>query len=298
MTTNTSLFAQILPMFTDQIERAATEALRHILEQSESARGALEHMLLTAGAEVGSLSRFRTEVTGEEGERVDLVCYDIKGVERVIIEAKFGAGLTDNQPNTYIERLPEKGHSVLLLIAPAQYTETLWPELWRRAATDYTLTLISESGDLRSAVIDGSECKMMATNWRAVLERMESRASKAGELATVCDIRQLIGLTERKSSERGLCLCGCGEAIRPTSRYYDDHYKRVRDTLGRVQKMWVRTQWGIQDAKITDEDLSLFTYIVARAEVDPGLSAAGHSASAIRRFAAELGLRDRRASAD
>ncbi len=38
----TSLFAQILPMFTGQTERAATEALRHILQRSEAARGALD----------------------------------------------------------------------------------------------------------------------------------------------------------------------------------------------------------------------------------------------------------------
>ena len=52
----TSLFAQILPMFTGQTERAATEALRHILQQSEAARGALEQMLRTAGVETSSLS--------------------------------------------------------------------------------------------------------------------------------------------------------------------------------------------------------------------------------------------------
>ncbi len=133
MATNTSLFAQILPMFTGQTERAATEALRHILVQSELAREALEQMLRTAGVEVGSLTRFQTEASGDEGERVDLVCYDASGDERVLIEAKFWAGLTDNQPNTYLSRMPEDGYSVLLFVAPAQRIETLWPELRRRA---------------------------------------------------------------------------------------------------------------------------------------------------------------------
>ena len=131
-----TLFAQILPIFTNQTERVATEALRYILQQSEPARNALERTLLTAGVEVGSLTRFQTEASGDEGERVDLVCYDERGTKRVLIEAKFWAGLTDNQPNTYLAGLPEEGHSALLFVAPAQRMETLWPELCGRAEAE------------------------------------------------------------------------------------------------------------------------------------------------------------------
>ena len=203
MTTSATLFAQILPMFTGQTERAATEALRHILAQSEAARSALEQMLLAAGAEVGSLTRFQTEASGDEGERVDLVCCDASGTERTLIEAKFWAGLTDNQPNTYLARLPEDTHSALLFVAPAQRIETLWPELCRRAEERHKLTVISEtptSGEPRGVSIDSNGHKMLLTSWRAVLEQMQSRASMAGDAAAVRDIEQLLGLTERMDS--------------------------------------------------------------------------------------------------
>ena len=203
MTTNITLFAQIVPMF-GQTEVAATAALRHILKQSESARSALERMLLNAGVEVGSLTRFQTEAIGEEGERVDLVCYDEHGVERVLIEAKFWAGLTDNQPSTYLARLPEDTHSVLMFIVPAQRIETLWPELCRRAEEQHKLSVTSDtptSGELRGISVDGNGHKMMVTSWRAVLEQMESRASMTTDLATVADIKQLRGLTERMDSD-------------------------------------------------------------------------------------------------
>ena len=204
MTTNTTLFAQILPIFTPQTERVATEALRYILEQSQSARFALEQMLLTAGVEIGSLTRFKTEVSGDEGERVDLVCYDGDGTKRVLIEAKFWAGLTDNQPNTYLERLPEDTHSALLFVAPAQRIETLWPELCRRAEEQHKLIVTSDtptSGELRGVSIDSNGHKMMLTSWRAVLQQMESRASVAGDAPAVRDIEQLLGLTERLDSD-------------------------------------------------------------------------------------------------
>lgn len=200
MTSDTTLFAQIVPMF-GQTEVAATAALRHILEQSESTRNALERMLLTAGVETGSLTQFQTEAIGDEGERVDLVCSDANGTERVLIEAKFWAGLTDNQPNTYLARLPKEGHSVLLFVVPAQRMETLWPELCGRAEKEHELTILSESGDLRSAAIDGNERKMMATSWRTVLDHMESQASLTGDRAAVRNIEQLLGLTERMDSD-------------------------------------------------------------------------------------------------
>ena len=81
MTTYDSLFAHIVPMY-GKTEVVATEALKYILEQSEAARHALEQMLSAAGVEIGSLTRFQTEAPGDEGERVDLVCYDVSGDER------------------------------------------------------------------------------------------------------------------------------------------------------------------------------------------------------------------------
>lgn len=200
MTTQNSLLAHIVPLY-GKTELVATEALRYILQQSEAARAALESMLRAAGVEVGSLTRFQTEAIGDEGERVDLVCYDENGTERVLIEAKFWAGLTDNQPNTYLARLPEDGQSALMFVAPAQRIETLWPTLSTRAEEQHQLTSPSESGDLRSAAIDGSGRKMMLTSWRAVLMQMESQASIAGGRAAVRDIEQLVGLTERMDSD-------------------------------------------------------------------------------------------------
>lgn len=197
MTTQTTLLAAVMPLFTDQIERAATEALRHILQQSAPARDALSGMLLSAGVTTDPLTRFQTEVGGDDGERVDLVCADDTGEERVLIEAKFWAGLTDNQPNIYLARLPQTGDSALLFVAPAQRLETLWPELCRRAQRLHQLTLIDESGDLRRAAVNESPRQMLLTSWRALLEQMATRAGNAGDTAIATDIRQLLGLTQR-----------------------------------------------------------------------------------------------------
>ena len=208
MTADNTLLAHIVPIY-GKTELVATEALRYILQKSEAARKALESMMVSAGVELGSLTRFQTEAAGEEGERVDLVCYDEAGTERVLIEAKFWAGLTDNQPNTYLARLPEDIHSALMFVAPAQRIETLWPELCRRAEEQHELAVDSDahtSGELRGVSVDRGGHKMLVTSWRTVLEQMESLANMAGDGSTARDVQQLRGLTERMDSDAFLPL--------------------------------------------------------------------------------------------
>ncbi len=106
MSYETTLFAHIAPRLTDRIEDVAVEALGHILSNSEAARSALEETVGLGGAIVGPIDRVQTQVTDEEGARPDLVGFDDKGTKRVLIEAKFWAGLTPNQPNQYLKQLP------------------------------------------------------------------------------------------------------------------------------------------------------------------------------------------------
>ena len=207
MSTRTGLFAKVLPLFTSNTEQAATAALKYILEQSDSARKALEQKLINARVEVGPLTRFQTEVSGDEHERVDLVCYDEHGAERVLIEAKFWAGLTDNQPNTYFERLPCDSASVLLFIAPYARQRTLWPRLRDRlAAGNISLTDVHTTDFLCSAVDGDGKRHLVLTSWRSLLMDITRQASGAGDKGTEDDVAQLRGLTEREDAHAFLPL--------------------------------------------------------------------------------------------
>jgi hypothetical protein len=51
----------------------------------------------------------------------------------LLIEAKFWAGLTENQPVTYLRSSLDSGQpGCLLFVMPAARLETVWPELVRR----------------------------------------------------------------------------------------------------------------------------------------------------------------------
>ena len=101
-----TLLAKLASKFGPQTENLAVDALGHILSGSKAARLALSKMIEAGGAVVGEIAQVRTQATGKEGERPDLAGFDRDGRERVLIEAKFWAGLTGNQPVAYLERLP------------------------------------------------------------------------------------------------------------------------------------------------------------------------------------------------
>ena len=185
-----------------QIETIATEALGYILSFSEAARNALRDMIRTGGADIDPIARVQTEVVGKKMERVDLSAYNDAGEERVLIEAKFWAGLTGNQPNAYLERLLQNTEpSALLFVAPAARLETLWPHLQGRAKSKgFALGGGSETGDLRTAAVAGSNRFLMLTSWRALLDSMSSHASVDGDSSAERCILELNGLCEQQDT--------------------------------------------------------------------------------------------------
>ena len=201
MSTETTLFAHIAPRLTDRIEDVAVEALGHILSNSEAARSALEETVRLGGANVDSIDRVQTQVINEEGGRPDLVAFNEKGARQVLMEAKFWAGLTPNQPNQYLDQLPHGRPAALLFVAPAKRIPMLWPKLLRRAKDKFQLSARSKSKTLYSAMVDDGEHRLQLISWAALLERMETQAKSVGDAATRGDIQQLMGLTERMDAD-------------------------------------------------------------------------------------------------
>ena len=211
-----TLLAKLAPQFSAQTENVAVEALSHILSGSKAARSALADVLNSGGAEVGRIAQVRTQVTGKDGERPDLVGFDQDGEKRVLIEAKFWAGLTESQPVAYLKSLTENGRpdpqqglkpSALLFVAPAARLDSLWAELCRQASNSgITLALSRDDpGGLRSArAYDG--LYLLLTSWRSLLSRMAAAAAAAADSHTETDIRQLHGLCEREDGEAFLPL--------------------------------------------------------------------------------------------
>jgi hypothetical protein len=130
-----TVFSHIIQKrFSAVNEDVATDALAFVLETSDAAKRGMMKLLRGLIPELPPL-RFETQ-QGEGGIRPDM--WGFADTEpRVFLENKFWAGLTDNQPVTYLKRLAARSQpTALLVVAPAAREQTLWRELIRRLDTE------------------------------------------------------------------------------------------------------------------------------------------------------------------
>ena len=229
MATGNTLLAHLSTKFTGRTEDIAVEALGHILSSSEAARKGLVDVLRKDGVEISEISRADTQRKGDQGGRPDLACYS-SGDVSLLIEAKFWAPLTSNQPVTYLKSLPDDRPSALLFVAPETRFVPLWAELRRRIeeAEDVSITLgESVVRDGIHATTVGYERKLVMTSWAVLLGHMESRASDAGDGAAQNDIQQLRGLAVRADAETLLPMSK--EQLGPELPRFVTHMNRLVD---------------------------------------------------------------------
>jgi hypothetical protein len=229
--------AQSLP----QTENLASEALVFILANSPTARRALTEYLTHPNLDIPKELAFRSQVKDESETIPDIVGVDEDGVEHVLIEAKFWAGLTDNQPVEYLNRMASKS-GVLLFLVPDARLETLWPELVRRCEdARMTPTPVEiASRHWRCARVGAKQ--MGITSWRRLLAYLSGAVVKAGERDAAQDIEQLKDLCDRMDSDAFLPLTG-GDLAPQIGR----RFAQFCDLVDRATEVLV--QKGIADKK-------------------------------------------------
>lgn len=178
-------------------ENLATEALCFILSQSAPARRAFVVLLSRIlGRQLPDLT-FRTQAADPDGTIPDLAGVDGNGRAVVYVEAKFWAGLTKSQPVGYLRRLQREGGLGLVMVAPANRRETLWPELVRLCQhPDVEMTVDTDTEGERSRLVGAFAAPFALTSWTAVLAELLHATSTAGDTPASEDIRQLRGLCD------------------------------------------------------------------------------------------------------
>ena len=182
-------------------EPAATKAFAYILNSDHVAAQAFVAQVLDGvGVEHFELGHIEGQID-HEGNRPDLVIHDAESCRRLIVEFKFWAGLTVNQPVGYLRLLPNDQPSALLFVVPERRIEAVWSELKRRCEGD---RLGLEEGLGGPAMTwaqvgppDGSRV-LAITSWEHVLEGLvQGVGCPDTKPDTGCNIVQLKGLTEQ-----------------------------------------------------------------------------------------------------
>ena len=196
-----SLFGHIVLNNTSQAENLATEALNYILSNSNAARVGFTRFLLTIDSRFTDDLYFKTQDYGEDNAIPDLVGVDSDNDPICMIESKFWAGLTDNQPVTYIKRLKQNKTSVLLFLVPSKRLESIWNEVSDRCK-DAGMHLESETRDHYHISANLNQNNYLAAiDWNSLLTLIETELDAAGDYLIKSDLLQLKGLCNQMDEE-------------------------------------------------------------------------------------------------
>lgn len=202
MTTNT-LFGHLARRFASSPENLATESLLFILQRSLPAKQAFFHYLEQAGCTLSEGLRLASQYTDPDDQSTpDLVGLDAANHPAFICESKFWAGLTENQPVSYLKQLEKVSGSILIIIGPSKRSSLLWPELLRRVKSagyevDQKKPPVAE---MEAAVVNGRYALAFAS-WRSVLNALLHAVESEGDQNTLNDLTQLQGLCDQMDSD-------------------------------------------------------------------------------------------------
>lgn len=204
--TSYTLLAHLSGGFAAGPENAATRALAYVVNRSSKAREALDEVIRSGVQGVVSIVKVRPQVAVRRGVIPDLVGdgeEDDGGKRRVrvMVEVKFGADLTDNQPVAYLQALTTDEPAVLLFLVPDERVGRLWPAL-RRRAEEAGMRPSEVDAERKCMRMNGSQRHLMVVGWTSLLDAVATRARDAGELGVEADVRQLRGLVQHVDPAR------------------------------------------------------------------------------------------------
>ena len=238
MPDNDTLLAYLVSSFPGNTENIATEALRHVFDHSDASVIALNDIVQSGVQRIQPISKVKSQVIQQDGTRPDLVGFDETGKERVLIEVKFWAALTNNQPNNYISRLPDDGPALVMFLAPEERVRSLWPQLRDRLIREFG-SLNEVDSERKCVRVEGTQRHLMIASWGGLLDSMAARSRDDGEPGVETEIRQLRSLAKHADA-------GALKPVRQDEEFGADSearkrlYKRLIDaaTERGIEQQW------------------------------------------------------------
>jgi hypothetical protein len=182
-----SLLGQFFPLIKGSQEDIASKGFAYILQISETARNAFNKCLFNSTNIIFENISYITQSIGQNLERPDISGIDNNGKEVIIIEAKFWANLTSNQPIEYLKRL--KDNSVLVFICPKLREISLFEEIDLRLKTaNIECEVINNIFKLQNNVY------IQIINWNSLLNFIKQVLLQNNE--NISDVEQIIGFCE------------------------------------------------------------------------------------------------------
>jgi hypothetical protein len=199
LVTSETLLAHVVSRFAPrQWENVATESLRYLLARP-AGQPAIQALLAPLGFEPGHLT-WRAQASATDDSSIpDLVGNDAQGHHVLIVEGKFWASLTENQPITYLNRqsrqFPDAPSAHLLMfLVPRNRVELISAELEARLGARHTMV-----GPF--TVLDRDGRRVVVVSWGHGLAQLQVAFEDARDEQGIADLAQLRGLCDRADVE-------------------------------------------------------------------------------------------------
>ncbi len=217
-----SLLAHLYSRIKGSQEDVATLSLQYIISQSPKMNREFTRLLSRALHEsIETELNYVCQSVGENQERPDIAGVDASGKEHILCEAKFYAGLTENQPNTYLDRLRQEKAVGLVFICPAERKVTLWSKLLDLCKERAVLTV-----DEFCVSVD--DVRMSIVTWGEIIDSLQ-RVASSDAPESLPDIYQLDGFC--RMMDREAFIPFSSEEFGPVNAIKEERHYQVLDAV-------------------------------------------------------------------
>lgn len=211
MNSRATIFSDIVFRSPLKREDVATNGLAYILNANRKVASKFKEFVeRSADIKLPPFAMFETQVAQQDTGRPDIVASTAEGRQLLFIENKFWAGLTENQPVSYLKRLKKNRSEIdaaaLVFVCPERSTHMYRDELLRRIKSDSELSLMNTSVDEpfqepRFEYKIDMQLALIIVPWSRLLELLSIAAADAEDRGLVEDVAQLKSLIERVDEE-------------------------------------------------------------------------------------------------
>jgi len=187
-----SLLGQFYNRIKGSQEDIASESLTYILKKSIRARQTINRIVNSDTGLTFTDLYYKTQNVGDKLERPDISGINENGKETLLIEAKFWASLTSNQPNEYLNRLGD--NSVLIFLVPSSRIRAIYYEVLNRLREKFS----DIETDLENLKIKINQTNkfILIKQWDKVLNAIKTEFLQENNQTLISDIDQIIGFCE------------------------------------------------------------------------------------------------------
>jgi len=173
-----SLLSHIASRFISQYENVANASIAYLLNNYKTARNGFSELFGISNLP----QHFAVELAAKDSGRPDVTGIDENGNSVLIIEGKFWANLTSNQPNNYFNVIDSNGFVIFL--APGKRVESLKKEINERLGNESILI-----------------SRVRVESWSRVIDAILIKNQQEHDYKLESDARQLLDLCNRMDVE-------------------------------------------------------------------------------------------------